>query len=125
MAALPRAAPVVQPGSDPMSNRIVNLAGLGAFAALALSIDPAQAGSVRTFSCFGTWGSVSCVATRGAAGDPNVIQAPEPASDEERSAADLRDKRWFARCRPLVQQDKYGVPRYVYAAEGCEYGRLD
>jgi hypothetical protein len=31
----------------------------------------------------------------------------------------------MARCRPTFRQDKYGMPRYVYAAPGCEFGQLD
>jgi hypothetical protein len=29
------------------------------------------------------------------------------------------------RCRPSVRQDRYGVPRYHYAARGCEFGVIE
>ena len=50
---------------------------------------------------------------------------PQPQSAEERAAAEARDRRWVARCRPAIRQDHYGMPRYSYAAPGCEYGVLD
>lgn len=112
-----------------MSNRTVNLAAslaaLAVGAALPLNIAPARADSAYTLGCVGTRGSVSCVAAKGGRSNPHIIKVPEPVSDEERAAAEARDRRWTARCRPQVRQDGYGVPRYVYAAQGCEYGRLD
>ena len=41
----------------------------------------------------------------------------------EQAAAAERERRWLARCRPVVQQDQFGVGRYRYAAPGCEFGR--
>jgi hypothetical protein len=110
-----------------MSFRIVNAAaGLALLAPLAVSAAPAEAGGVSTFNCVGTRGSVSCVEThRHGSGNPYIIQVPQPISDEDRAAAAAREKRWVERCQPLILQDRYGVPRYDYAAPGCEYGRLD
>jgi hypothetical protein len=48
-----------------------------------------------------------------------------PRSKQELAEAAARDKKWFARCRPAVRQDRYGVRRYVYAARDCEYGRYE
>lgn len=56
--------------------------------------------------------------------NPYVITVPPP-SASELSAAEARDRRWEARCRPTIRQDRYGMPRYSYAAAGCEFGRLD
>jgi hypothetical protein len=110
-----------------MSNRIVNLAaGLAALAALPLSLTPAPADSVKTFSCVGSRGAVSCTATRrDGPFNPHIVAVPAPATEEERAQADARDRRWVERCRPAIRQDALGVPRYVYSAPGCEFGRLD
>jgi hypothetical protein len=35
------------------------------------------------------------------------------------------DHKWEERCRPTIAQDRYGVPRYQYAAPGCEFGIID
>lgn len=55
--------------------------------------------------------------------DPHVIHV-RPPSNGDRAALE-RDQRWLARCKPVIREDKYGMPRYVYAAEGCEYGRIN
>jgi hypothetical protein len=36
-----------------------------------------------------------------------------------------REAQWEAFCKPTFRTDKLGVTRYVYAREGCEYGRTD
>ncbi len=36
-----------------------------------------------------------------------------------------RDRKWVERCKPVMRQDAYGVSRYVYAARGCEHGRIE
>jgi hypothetical protein len=56
--------------------------------------------------------------------NPHVIDVPQ-ASGDQLAAAEARDRRWVAHCRPTIRQDAYGMPRYSYAAAGCEYGRLD
>ena len=86
-----------------MSNRIVSTALICLVTlALPLSTQPAPAQS-----------------------NVHIVAVPQPISVDERAAAEARDRRWVARCRPVIRQDEYGVPRYVYAARGCEYGRLD
>lgn len=66
-----------------------------------------------------------CVTTIGPSGPglggARAIQPP--ISDQARTEAADRDARWVAYCRPTTRQDRYGVERYVYAHEGCEYGR--
>jgi hypothetical protein len=32
------------------------------------------------------------------------------------------DRKWLARCRPILKYDHYGVARYHYSAPGCEFG---
>jgi hypothetical protein len=77
-------------------------------------------------NCFGSYNSLSCVVTfRKGRLNPHVINVPGPASQEETAANEARDRRWADRCRPVVRQDRYGMPRYSYGAAGCEFGRLD
>jgi hypothetical protein len=45
-----------------------------------------------------------------------------PFDDADNKRAVKRDRRWVARCRPVVRQDRYGVSRYHYAAPGCMFG---
>lgn len=102
--------------------------GLSALTSLILPLapEPAQAEGVRTRSCVGTHGSVSCVATRrDGVANPHIVQAPKAISEQESAEHQQRDKLWQTRCRPVIKQDEFGVPRYVYAARGCEFGRLD
>jgi hypothetical protein len=113
-----------------MSRRFSWPAWLAALSLLVLSMLSAPARSqpqgVSTFNCYGTRNMSSCVhAHRRGPLNPYVIAVPGPLSDEERQAADARDRRWAERCRPLIRQDRYGMPRYSYGAPGCEFGRLD
>ncbi|HMG77042.1 MAG TPA: hypothetical protein VK591_00055 [Xanthobacteraceae bacterium] len=50
---------------------------------------------------------------------------PEPKDEIEKARATERDQKWLQRCRPIVAQDRYGVPRYHYAARGCEFGIIE
>ena len=103
------------------------LAGFGALASLMLPVapTPARADTVRTLNCVGAAGSVSCVLTRRSGGNPYITRVPAPVSEQETAEHEQRDKLWNARCRPVIRQDDFGVPRYVYAARGCEFGKLD
>jgi hypothetical protein len=93
-------------------------------AALALTALPAQADSVSSTSCVGRWLWGTCVTTwRDGTGDPHIRYVPAPLSDAEVAESRHREQRWLALCRPEIQQDRYGVEHYVYAAPGCEYGR--
>ncbi len=75
----------------------------------------------------------SCVFHRGAGhcvrqfryndrGSAGIQRLREPSEDEVAETRE-RERRWAARCRPLLRTDAYGVNRYVYAAPGCEYGQ--
>ena len=121
-----------------MARRIFPLAvWLAALIVLALSMthtparpDPAKNGAsddgVEVTTCLGGRHGASCVTTfRSGRVNPHIINVPQPQSAEDRAAAEARDRRWVERCRPTIRQDQHGMPRYVYAAQGCEYGRLD
>ena len=118
-----------------MSRRFSLSASLAALALLVLSMASAPAlaqpqpqpqQGTSTLNCIGNWYGASCFRTwRDGPFNPHVISVPGPQSDEERATAAARDRRWVERCRPLIQQDRYGVMRYSYSAPGCEFGRLD
>ena len=113
-----------------MSRRFSLSAWLAALALLVLSMMSAPARSqpegISAFNCYGTRNMESCVHTqRKGPFNPHLISVPGPQADEDRAAAEARDRRWVARCRPLIRQDRYGMPRYSYSAPGCEFGRLD
>jgi hypothetical protein len=74
--------------------------------------------------CVGS-GALNCVARWGEAGDPYVRTVPEPATEAEKARSAERDRKWEQRCRPTIMQDRYGVPRYQYAAPGCEFGVIE
>lgn len=71
-------------------------------------------------------GSTNCVFMehKGTAGHSRIYKVEEPRG-EELEAAMERDRKWIARCNPVVRQDAYGVGRYYYAKPGCEFGKLD
>jgi len=70
-------------------------------------------------------GAFSCVLRVGPAGDPYIRAVPQPETEADKARAAERDHRWLERCRPIVAQDRYGVPRYHYAAAGCDFGVLN
>jgi hypothetical protein len=114
-----------------MSRRFSPIAWLAALALLALSIMAAPARSepgdgTYISNCFGTGRMKSCVTTfRSGRFHPNVITVPAPTNADDLAAAEARDRRWVERCRPVIRQDHFGMPRYSYSAAGCEFGRLD
>jgi len=75
-------------------------------------------------SCVYSYGAAHCVRQYryNDPGNSGIKHYAEPA--EEVTEAREREKAWEARCRPTLRQDYYGVNRYVYAAPGCEYGRM-
>jgi hypothetical protein len=110
-----------------MGRRLSLLVWLAALALPALSMTsaPARSEGVGTLSCYGSHRARSCVATfRRGRFHPHVIAVPAPLGDDL-AAAEARDRRWVERCNPVIRQDRYGMPRYSYAAQGCEYGRVD
>ena len=99
---------------------------LGSIVALALlgssvPLGSANAGGIDVTNCVGSFFGFSCVERWGPAVDPLVRHPPDPHQDAESAE---RERKWVARCRPVVKQDRYGVERYQYAAPGCEFGRF-
>ena len=90
--------------------------------ALAAMWSTAHADGVAAGGCVGDWNSLNCVARWGEPGNPYVRTVPQSADEAERTRAAERDRKWEARCKPVIAQDRYGVPRYRYAAPGCEFG---
>lgn len=80
----------------------------------------ARADGLVVGGCLRSWTSLNCVARWGQAGDPYVRIVPHDEADEARASA--RDHKWMSHCRPVIEQDHYGVARYHYAAPGCEFG---
>lgn len=104
------------------ATRAIAAAGV-AFAVIAApGLTAAQAQETRTGGCIGGWGSTSCVTRWTPNTDPFVRPVPQPDNRVLRSRAVERDRRWVARCRPVVRPDRYGVGRYRYATPGCEFG---
>jgi hypothetical protein len=75
--------------------------------------------------CVGAPGAINCVAKIGPAGDPYIRTVPQPETEVDKERAAARDRRWIDRCHPTIAQDRYGVPRYHYAAAGCEFGVIE
>jgi hypothetical protein len=75
--------------------------------------------------CIGAPGSVNCVFRIGPAGNPYIRTVPQPETEADKARAAERDHRWLERCRPIVAQDRYGVPRYHYFAPGCDFGVIE
>jgi hypothetical protein len=98
---------------------------IGALAAWLTSLTPvpAQADSVESTSCVGTFWSQSCVTRwRDNVGNPHFIEVSPLRSEQDIAESKERDRLWQARCKPLVERDRYGVGRYTYAQPGCEFG---
>jgi len=74
------------------------------------------AGGVSETTCLDTWQDFNCVTRWGPPGDPYVRLVPEHGTNK------ARDRRWLARCRPVIEYDHYGVARYHYSVPGCEFG---
>jgi hypothetical protein len=70
-------------------------------------------------------GAVNCVVRWGEAGDPYVRLVPAPTNEADKALSAARDRKWKERCRPTILQDRLGVPRYQYAAPGCEFGVIE
>lgn len=85
---------------------------------------PAYAGGIEITNCFGAFRTFSCITQWGAPDDPRLRHVPGPRDAQEEAAFIARDRKWVARCRPVIRQDHYGVSRYHYAAPGCEFGRI-
>jgi hypothetical protein len=85
----------------------------------------ARADGIVLGGCVGSQGAVNCVVRWGEAGDPYIRVVPEPADKAERARSAERERKWEARCKPVIAQDGYGIPRYRFSAPGCEFGIID
>ena len=103
-------------------------------AALVLSAVPlAYADQLYVGGCVGAGGAggrsragaFNCVLHIGPPGDPYVRTVPQPQNEADKGRQAERDHRWGERCKPVVAQDRFGVPRYHYAAPGCDFGVLN
>jgi hypothetical protein len=100
-------------------------ARLGAAATLSvLTWSAVHADGMAVGGCIGSRYSINCAARWGSYSDP-YIRVLHPETEAEKALAAERDHKWQARCRPAVFQDHYGVPRYEYAAPGCEFGVIE
>jgi hypothetical protein len=104
-------------------------AAIGGPAALAsltlLMLSPALADNTRSTNCVGSRMSVSCVTTwRSGVVDPFVRELA-PRTEQEIAESKERERKWEARCRPVIERDRFGVARYTYAGPGCEYGSYE
>jgi hypothetical protein len=94
----------------------------GAFVAFKALADDAM-----STSCVRSYGARTCT-TRlryGPPVDPYARHLSALDTDREEAEVIERDRKWRARCRPVVVQDQYGVGRYHYAAAGCEFGKTE
>jgi hypothetical protein len=94
-------------------------------AILGLILSAAYADGIVVGGCVGQNSTLNCVARWGDPTDPYVRKVPEPVDDAERQRSAEREHKWEARCRPQIAQDYFGVPRYVYAAPGCQFGVIE
>jgi hypothetical protein len=76
----------------------------------------------RQTSCVASGGLFSCVTNWHKSYDDT---RPRQKTEQELAESAERDRRWVARCRPIIRQDRYGVDRYEYAAPGCEFGKTE
>jgi hypothetical protein len=91
---------------------------------LAYSAFAGSAYGVRNTACVGSYSSGAC-STNWRYRDDFDQPARRIAPDQHEEAAAIdRDRKWFARCRPVLRADQFGVDRYFYAAPGCEHGRI-
>jgi hypothetical protein len=118
-------------GEERSGNRMRAFVSLAALSVVGLACMPASASAqgqrftdTVTGSCVFSYGAAHCVRQYryNDSGNSGIKHYVEPV--EEIAEAREREKVWEARCRPTLRQDYYGVNRYVYAAPGCEYGRL-
>jgi hypothetical protein len=111
------------------SATVAGAARLGAAATLSVITlatiwSAAYADGMIVGGCVGS-GALNCVVRWGEAGDPYVRVVPAPTNETEKAQSAERDRKWEERCRPTIMQDRFGVPRYRYAAPGCEFGVIE
>jgi hypothetical protein len=112
-----------------LSRKFLSASWLAAIAGVLTLSAATSAGAtddhLRIDSCFGGWIASQCVTRWAPTGDPYIRTVPQPQTEEEKARAAERDHKWLQRCRPVIAQDRYGVPRYRYAAAGCDLGVIE
>jgi hypothetical protein len=109
-----------------MQNLSWTFLGVAGAMLASFSVPSSANAGAGNLACVGSGPSVSCAAVWGEPGGfPRIIDIAPYRSDEEQTAGDARDRRWSARCQPVVRRDRYGVGRYYYAAAGCEFGNTE
>lgn len=104
-----------------MATRMVRRALLAAFCIIP-SFAPAHADGIRNTTCLVIAGASSCTTQWRYFGPATPY--PWQIDPRETAASAERERKWLARCRPVQKEDRLGVVRYVYAASGCEFGKL-
>jgi hypothetical protein len=96
---------------------------LAALAATLSAVQPAKADRATSY-CVYSYGLEICDERWGKTGSgfPHIIQVPTPRAEDAEERAQ-QHRKWLAHCRPVIEQDRYGVGRYYYAAPGCEFGK--
>ncbi len=88
----------------------------------AAAFTSARAQDIGVTGCVGGWTTYNCVSRWGPAGNTYVREVPEPIDEAEKARREAADRKWLARCHPVLGHDRLGVPRYRYSAPGCEFG---
>ncbi len=109
-------------GTALMLPAVVVAAAVTAIAWTSAHGEDLNAAGVSDTSCVGGWTSFNCVTRWGPAGDPYVRVIPKPVDEAEKARLTARDRKWLARCNPVIERDRYGVARTRYSAPGCEFG---
>jgi hypothetical protein len=84
---------------------------------------PAQAADTVVGGCLWSWGAYMCT-ERWSNGASNGRERPAADPRDAAESAE-RERKWAARCKPEIRQDRFGVSRYRYAAPGCEFGKSE
>lgn len=104
-----------------MATRMVRRALLAAFC-LIPTFAPAFADGIRNTTCLRIAGAFTCTTQWRTFGPERVY--PWQIDPRETAASAERERKWLVRCQPVQKEDALGVSRYVYAASGCEFGKL-
>ncbi len=100
---------------------LVTTAGAPAWAERIVPVEP---GEPATVVCTHAGATVNCSASWVSGGGiPLIVKVVPPADERERASRAERVRAWESYCQPILRYDRYGVGRYVYRVDGCEYGR--
>jgi hypothetical protein len=83
---------------------------------------PGHAEGIEITNCVVSYRTSSCITISRPTSNPYIRTVSAPLTAQEETELGERDRKWVARCRPVIKQDRFGVGRYHYAAAGCEFG---